>query len=184
MGGFRQILTAAAVAVASISGTAALAVTVDYTADNLIGTADLDNSSIATEIAELESILGLSSGTLELQEKFESGTFGVDDSGDFFVDVDPDQPGWFILKFGTGSTGEDSHYFFENLYELTKLVWTGSDVNGLLDGCNLVPGDTSPIGDPCRLSHITTVIPVPAAGLLLISAFAGLGLVRRRRKSV
>ena len=183
MGNFRHLIAAAAVAVGSFSGTAALAVTV--TPDNFLFFTTLADSGDATELQALADFYGISVDNFQIQDKIESGSYERDDSGNWFLDVDPDEPGWFSLKFGVGQTGLATHWYFENVAELTKLVWTSSQVSPLMDNCEFVssPGTTT-FGEPCRLSHITTYIPLPAGALLLISAIAGLGLVRRRPKVI
>lgn len=188
-------LTGAALAFAFV-GFGANAAT--YTPDTLLGSAlqctggqtvgvdcDFQGSSTGAEIGHLEGILGLTAGSLLLDDKFEESTlaFSQDDGGNWFVDVDPDEPGFFILKFGVGQTGADTHYFFRNVAELTKLVWTSAQVAPLMDNCRVSqPGEILGEGD-CRLSHVTTVVPLPAAGWLMFAAIGGLAALRRKTKA-
>lgn len=167
-------------------GSAAHAKTV--TLDTFLGSAELDKANPETEIAELETLLKLTAGSLEFDNKFEEtgltyslATNKTTDGDDiWYVDVTPDTPGWFILKFGVGNTGIDNTYFFENIADFSILAFANDgNINNLLDGC------TSP-GSPtdCKLSHVTTVVPLPAGAILLITALGGLGIAaRRRRKS-
>lgn len=180
---FSKFLAATAASI-FITGAASAAT---LTPDTLLGSASLGNSSDAAEIAELESLAGLAAGSLTVNTKMESGSFGKDDVGNWFVDVAPDEPGFFVLKFGIGNLAVDDTYFFKNIAELTKLVWTDGNVNGLLDSCDVANGGTTTIGDPCRLSHVTytdpSPVPLPAAGWMLIAGVGGLAAMRRRKKS-
>lgn len=173
----RHIKSLAAASALAVFASAAHAAT--YTPDTLFGSADLGDSGDAAELAELASQAGVSVASLSIDTKNESGAFQRDDGGNYFVNVAPDTPGYFILKFGTGITGFDSHYFFQNVAEMTKLVWTDAQTNSLLAGCFYGQ-------EECRLSHVTQTasvapIPVPAAGFLLVAALGGLALVRRRK---
>ena len=148
-----------------------------YTPDTLLGAASV-NSGDASELAALASIANVDVNTLTIQSKIETGDFSRDDVGNYFVDVSPNTPGYFILKFGVGGTQAVSHYFFQNIADLTKLVWTDLQTNSLLSGCEV----------ECRLSHVTTTgdapspVPVPAGGVLLLTALGGMALTRRRKK--
>ena len=149
-----------------------------FTPDTLLGSAQLGNSGDDTELAALASIANVSVSSLSVQEKIQTGDFSRDDVGNYFVDVNPNTPGYFILKFGVGGTAAVSHYFFQNIADLTKLVWTDLQTNSLLSGCEV----------ECRLSHVTTTgdapspVPVPAGGVLLLTALGGMALTRRRKK--
>ncbi|MCK8485418.1 VPLPA-CTERM sorting domain-containing protein [Aliiroseovarius sp. S2029] len=150
-----------------------------YTPDTLLGSAQLGNSGDGDELAALASIAGVDVNSLSIESKDNSGSFMRDDVGNYFVDVAPRTPGYFILKFGVGGTNAVSHYFFQNIADLTKLVWTDAQTNSLLANCT----------SDCRLSHVTQTgdvspVPVPAGGVLLLTALGGFALMRRRKTTV
>ena len=119
---------------------------------------------------------------LQIENKYESGhpIIAGNDTGEFYIDVTPDEPGWFILKFGGGGLVGDDTFFFENIHDLTKLAWlVPAQVTAEAWG-DCVVGDEL---DQCRLSHVTTVVPVPAAGWLMIAGIGGLAALRRRKRA-
>lgn len=117
-----------------------------YTLDTFLGSSDLGNSSDAAELAEMETQAGVFDLTLD----FKIDVFDVLSNGgtEWYIDVAPLEPGYFMLKFGTGNTGFDNHYFFQNIGELDKLVWSGTDVNGLSGKLSHYNGFTAPIPEP------------------------------------
>jgi hypothetical protein len=138
-----------------------------FTIDTLIGSINSANSGQAYEEAQLE--LACACGNLTLLTNVNSPTFSQDDAGSNFIDVAPGTPSYFLLKFGVGNTGLENMYFFQNIGELDKLVWTNAQVNGFTS-----------------LSHyaITTNtpnVPEPASLMLLGTALTGLGLFSRRK---
>lgn len=171
-------LSTALILCAAASGAATLGL------DSYVGQATLSNSGDATEIAAMESALGLGAGSLSIESKvqFSDLTFGTDDAGNYFADMSSEEPGYFILKFGGYKkiAGASSHYFFKNGSEMNYLVWSSSQVNGLMDKCS---------ADDCKLSHVTTFagsvpsVPLPASGLLLLAGVFGVAGAGRRKKS-
>lgn len=163
-----------------------------YVIDTLLGSDRLSNSGDATELAFIRSVTG--DDSLILDFKISSGINAISNGSDsWFIDVAPDTPGYFLLKFGTGNTSADSHYLFKNIGELTKLVWSNEQVSFLTgDNCSLNENPNScNIG---RLSHyvgtqgiggedpeVPGEIPEPASMLLFGAGLLGLGLSRRRK---
>lgn len=149
------------------------------TVDMLLTSLALGSSGDAVEIAAIETAAGLTSGSLTLEDKDSSVTFTSLSTGVFQIDLGLSTPGYFLLKFGVGRPGPDTHYLFKNLADLTKIVFTDAQVDGLM----AINGND--VGG--KLSHYTTAgvsaVPLPATGLLLIGALGGLAAARRRRKT-
>lgn len=104
-------------------------------ADKLIGSKTLDNSGNPDLLLEFEDLTG---NDYLLSELIRDDTpTAYWDSGFWVIDVAPAQPGFFVLKFGTGSfpMGTADHYFFENLADYTQLVFTSEQVSGLAPNC-------------------------------------------------
>lgn len=168
-----------------------------YTVDTKIGEALLANSGDATETQALADILNVDVTTLTLVSKLDTpnGAPAALNPGtldQWFLDVDPNTPGYFMLKFGLGGnnvTATSDHFFFQNIAELTKLVWANSQVQ-FLSG-----GDCAENPASCnieRLSHYATFngdddgtieeIPEPASIALVGLGLLGASLARRRRQ--
>lgn len=185
LGALKKITAAALLVGAGMFGLAQTASAVTYNVDELKCSLTLANSGDATELQAIADCIDGSGGiqgtdlNLGAKPQYSSLTIGIDAAGSYFVDVDPDTPGWFMLKFGNNSSG-NNNYIFKNLADLTKLVWTSAQIGGIMESSCFTGGD-------CKLSHITytgdtSVVPLPAAGLLLLGALGGLGFAARRRR--
>ncbi|HNO74663.1 MAG TPA: PEP-CTERM sorting domain-containing protein [Nitrosomonas mobilis] len=171
---------------------APLAQAVPFIIDTKLGSANLGNSSDADELNLIRS-LSLDN-TLTLDFKIDSGNTSFNatsnGTGSWFIDVAPAAPGYFLLKFGTGgiTPTPDSHYVFQNIGELDKLVWSNDQVNFLTGGnCGAANQNACNIG---RLSHYVgtngetgtpSEIPEPMSLLLIGTGLLGFAATRRRR---
>ncbi len=179
-------LCIAAIAIGASFATPALQAAT-YQVDTLIGSANLGNSGDATELNALKALLGPSGSTLVMDYKSTgSVTALADGPGQWYLDVTPDQPGYFLLKFGTGGLGGvNDTYFFENIGEMTKLVWTNALVNNITGGCG---ANNCNIG---RLSHYaytngtndSNIPTIPEPGILSLLGIGLLGMGARKSKA-
>lgn len=93
------------------------------------------------------------------------------------IDVTPNSPGYFLLKFG--SPGTPDMFIFENLVNLNFLVWTDDQLAaaGVTERhLNSISHYTYPAG--------TTKVPEPATISLLGLGLVALGTLRRRRAAI
>lgn len=161
-----------------------------YTVDTKIGEARLKNSGEANELIAMEGFAGNSNLALDFKSDtihaFHNGT-----STEWYLDVGPATPGYFLLKFGTGDTNATANtFFFQNIGELTKLVWSDSQVQFLTGGDCGEKGAKKGNDDECnigRLSHYVgyvdppTSVPEPTSISLFGLGLLGLTLSAKRQ---
>lgn len=151
---------------------------IPFMLDTKIGESFLGNSGDATELAAMETFANNNNLVQDLKDN--SPTAFVNTAGEWYLDVGPTEPGFFLLKFGTGGTNATADtFFFRNIGEMTKLVWSDAQVQFLSGGLR-----NTNIG---RLSHYTTYgdpfqVPEPGTLALLGLGLAAIGTTRRRKQ--
>lgn len=139
------------------------------TVDLKIGEALLSNSSDASELAMLQAMTGIQDLVLSSKIDVDKTHTAVSASslGSPWILSDPAQPGYFALKFGIGNLDVSADtFFFQNIGDLSQLVWTDEQVQFLSGGPCDANQNKCNIG---RLSHYITapaaLVPVKDAGL-------------------
>lgn len=152
-----------------------------YALDTKIGETNLTNATDAAETAAIKAITGLD---LVLDEKFYVSTVTQNPgtADEWYLDVAPSTPGYFALKFNTSGTNATANtFFFQNIADLTKLVWSNAQVQGLSESgglCNIE-----------RIDHYTTFnggttqVPEPGGLALLGLGLFGFAATRKARES-
>jgi hypothetical protein len=165
---------------------------IPYILDTKIGEAKLSSSGDAAELAAMQDAVRNFTGSdivLVQDDKINKVDFtpienGVG-SGQWYLDINPNTPGYFLLNFGIGGiSGVTANtFFFENIGEMTKLVWSNEQVQNITGG----GGNNTNIG---RLSHYVTYdpkfnqtgeIPEPATLALVGLGLFAIGAMRRRK---
>ena len=158
---------AAAALALSMIATSAQAAT--YTVDTLLNAIDSARSGQRYETAQLETACNCD---VTLLSNVNTSTFLVDGNNNNYLNVAPNQPGYFLLKFG--NPGGNDMFFFKNIGELDKLVWTDQQ----LSGAGLATRHLDSISHYAITS--STSVPEPASLMLLGAGLAGIGIWRRK----
>jgi len=176
--------------------------------DSIYAQTTLPNSGEATEEAWVSGVLGF---TVDLQYKLDAGLSWqeVDGTDDWWAQELNNSPEWFLLKLGTGSSGADTHYLYENMSELNYAVIDFSVLNDAAVGLTFNIGRISHVsvfceeGDncepppPCQVDceppcevdceppceEDCTPVPEPDIAFLMLLGFAGLAGQRLIKKA-
>lgn len=197
----KVIKTVAAVTVTLAAG---LSSAHAFVLDTVIGSANLANSGDATELAAIRDLTKNQTLTLGSKVDINGGntpTLNPGTTNEYVIDVGTSNPGYFLLKFGTGNTGANDTYFFQNIGELNKLVFSSTQLGGLTSSFNIgrlshydifngttttTPGTTPPGGGVPSAGTPgggSTNVPEPGTVALLGLGLLGVAAARAKRQA-
>lgn len=150
--------------------------------DEFIASETLDDSGDGTELSWVRNMLG--DQTLTLDEKYNSSETDwslVTNETDVYSTLLSSSPGYFLLKFGVGQTGVDSHFIFKNVGDLSYGV-----IDFSLAGIVPIKGKKFTIGKISHVDEFEASIPnntsIPEPMTISLFAIALLGFARRSHR--